>query len=377
MKLGLFSIGDVYTEHRPVRYEQVLRSLWALAGESERAGFSDLWIAEHHFQSSGVYPSPSVLLAALGQFVHRLRLGAMVNVLSIRSPLLLAEDLCLLDQVLGGRLNIGVGSGYVPLELLAFGVGASQRRSLFQEHLDRLLLALRGERVPTPGGLVRLNVLPVQRPHPPVTWAIQGRESLTQAARRGFGVAVLPYAMTTDVTGLSDLVRDYHREQGPGASGAFRAVCHIYVGPHPDRAREALQRHLDSRMFSQDTFYQGDRRRPPTRIRVPELEDRGFALLGSERDVTEGLEAWRRSGVDELLVSLDFGDLSLSEALETIQTLGRAFPGELTQAPDPEESPRLAALPAGFLTDERSVDSEWSSPPGTGPLPPTKMIRSH
>src|SRR6266540_5574564 len=79
--------------------------------EAERLGFGQYHIAEHHLTPLDLAPSPSVFLAALAQATSRIRLGTGVYCLPLYHPVRLVQELCMLDNIAEGRLDIGVGRG--------------------------------------------------------------------------------------------------------------------------------------------------------------------------------------------------------------------------------------------------------------------------
>src|SRR2546423_11239739 len=83
----------------------------------EKAGFYAYHVAEHHSTPIGMAPSPSVFLSAIAQRTKTLRFGPMVYALPLHHPLRLIEEICMVDQLSGGRLEIGFGRRSVPLEI--------------------------------------------------------------------------------------------------------------------------------------------------------------------------------------------------------------------------------------------------------------------
>src|SRR5215469_15759337 len=75
----------------------------------DRLGFYAYHVAEHHATPLGMAPSPSVFLAAVAQRTRRLRFGPLVYALPLYHPLRLIEEICMLDQMSDGRLEIGFG----------------------------------------------------------------------------------------------------------------------------------------------------------------------------------------------------------------------------------------------------------------------------
>ncbi|MGI0129844.1 MAG: LLM class flavin-dependent oxidoreductase [Thermoplasmata archaeon] len=327
MKLSAFTVVDAYpAEPRPDRdrYADVL----GLADAADRGGLATFWVAEHHFQRGGVCPAPPVLLAACGQRTQRIRLGVMVSVLPFHRPIELAEQYAMVDRLSGGRLNLGVGSGYIPLELEGFGIDPATKRERFDRNLSTLLDALRGNEVRSdePGAApVRLNLLPVQRPHPPIWIAVQRREAIPFVARRGASLALVPYATVASIAELGEEIREFRSGLPAGTSAEVAVALHLYVGPHPDRARAALQRYLDARLATQSVFYQEKVKRDPRHASATTIEESGFALFGTAAPVTRRLAEFAAVGVDEVLGIFDFGDLAPEEACGSVRALAAAF----------------------------------------------------
>lgn len=324
MDRSLFTIVDAYPEFADGsrdRYQELAR----LAEAADVAGLRTFWVAEHHFQSAGVDPAPPVLLAYLAARTRRIRLGPMVSVLPFHTPIELAEQYALLDRLLGGRLELGVGSGYIGLELEGFGVSEETRRSRFDGALAVMRSAWAGEPVRAADGAppVRLNVLPVQRPHPPLWVAVQRKEAIPYVARMRANLALVPYATLGSVDELSELVRTYRASWPEGFQGRVGAALHTYVGSETDRARRHLQRFLDSRRATQSTFYLQKVQRDPRHASAEHLERTGLVALGELREVDERLEALASAGVDELLALVDFGGLPFEDARASAVALGR------------------------------------------------------
>src|SRR5882724_2510700 len=80
----------------------------------DRAGFHAYHLAEHHSTPLGMAPSPSVFLSAVAQRTKALRFGPLVYTVNLYHPLRLIDEICMLDQLSGGRLELGVGRGISP-----------------------------------------------------------------------------------------------------------------------------------------------------------------------------------------------------------------------------------------------------------------------
>lgn len=325
MRLGAFTVVDAYDDVRP---NERLAEVPGLAEAAESAGLASVWVAEHHFHLGGVCPSPAVLLAALSGRTHRIRLGAMVSVLPFHSPIELAEEYAMVDRLSGGRLNLGLGSGYIPTEFEGFGIEPSTKRERFDAGFELLRRAFAGEPVRADGPTahpVRLNVRPVQSPHPPLWIAVQRREAIPHVAKKQVSVALIPYATLSGRDELRDEVREYRASCPSGFHGEVAAAVHLYAGDRPDRARIALQKYLDSRRATQSTFYQEKVARDPRQASAAAVEEAGWALFGPPREVADRLREFAACGVDELLGIFDFGALPPGEVVRSVAALGKAF----------------------------------------------------
>ena len=327
VQLSAFSILDEYPD-LVAKGRDRIHEVLALAREADRAGLAAVWVAEHHFHSGGVCPSPPVLLSAIGARTRQVRLGAMVSVLPFHDPVQVAEEYALVDRLTGGRLNLGLGSGYIAAELEGFGVDPATKREQFDRAYDTLLAAFSGAQVSTRhGGSVRVttNVRPLQQPHPPLWIAVQRREALPFVARRDASVGLIPYATVPNLATLADEIREYRAALPAGSGARVSVAMHLYAGDRPAAARRALQRYLDSRLATQSAFYQQRVREDPSLASVSAIEATGFALLGPASEVREKLEAFAAAGVDEILGIFDFGGLAPSQVKASVRALGATF----------------------------------------------------
>src|SRR5262249_13543357 len=79
-------------------------------------GFSECWLAEHHFTDYSILPSPNLIIASALPRTTRMRFGNYVNVLPFHHPLRLAAEAAMLDNLARGRFDFGIGSGARPVE---------------------------------------------------------------------------------------------------------------------------------------------------------------------------------------------------------------------------------------------------------------------
>ncbi len=313
MRFSVFSVLDDDPVRRAARggdrYEEAL----ALAREADRDGLETFWVAEHHFHSGGVLPAPPVFLGAASRETRRLRLGVLVAVLPLHRPRELAEALLTVDRLSGGRLEIGLGSGYIPVEFQGYGEDLERRRQTFDERYPEFLAALRGDPLSAPGApedSVRLNVQAVQKPHPPLWMAVQSREALPFVARRGLSAAMIPYASMAGLSELKDRVQLFRDALPPGAKARVAAAFHVFVGEDRKPGLEALRTYLGERLSTHSTHYAARVGKDPEGSSAEGLIERGLALVGTPEEILARLPQIEATGVTDLFGIFDFGGLS-------------------------------------------------------------------
>lgn len=162
-----------------------------LAQRAEEAGFFAYHLAEHHGTSLSLVPSPNLFLAALAQQTKTLRIGALVYLLPLYDPYRLAQEICMLDHLSDGRVELGIGRGANPIELAFFGLDPATAKAEFETLYPKLISGLADGSVTRSGpkGVVEapLDVRPLQRPYPPIWYpSAGGGAQLIWAAEQGF-----------------------------------------------------------------------------------------------------------------------------------------------------------------------------------------------
>ena len=130
MKVGIFDHVERAAD-RPIA--QTLDERLKFAAAADEAGIYCLHVAEHHATPLNLVPVPGVYLGAVARATKRMRIGPLVYLLPLFSPLRLAEEICILDHLSNGRLEVGVGRGVSP-----YRARLSQGRARgFARHLHR------------------------------------------------------------------------------------------------------------------------------------------------------------------------------------------------------------------------------------------------
>jgi alkanesulfonate monooxygenase SsuD/methylene tetrahydromethanopterin reductase-like flavin-dependent oxidoreductase (luciferase family) len=112
----------------------------------DQMGADLVWFTEHHFVDDGYLPSWTPVAGAMAAVTQNVRFGTDICLMPFNHPIRLAEDLAVLDNLSGGRVEIGLGMGYAPHEFRGFGLPVSRRVSLMNEGIEVLQRCFTGER---------------------------------------------------------------------------------------------------------------------------------------------------------------------------------------------------------------------------------------
>lgn len=327
MQFGLFDHMDQSGEATSDQYETRLQILEAC----DRAGFYSYHLAEHHGTPLGLAPSPSVFLAAAAQRTRRLRLGALVFTLSLYHPLRVLDELCMLDHLSRGRLDVGIGRGISPIELGFFGIDPADSPGIFQEVTEILLKGFASDVLSHRGKHFMFDRVPVvlrpfQKPMPPLWYGLGRPESLDWVASRGINVIGNgPAALTRRIT---DRYRALWQQAGKSADtlpmmGMSR---HMIIAETDGEARElarpAYQRWIDNLLL----LWRKNNIMPSANF--PEnfeaADAAGVCLVGSLATVRDKLRAQiKEAGINYLLCRVAFGNLPKEASLQTIEAVRR------------------------------------------------------
>jgi alkanesulfonate monooxygenase SsuD/methylene tetrahydromethanopterin reductase-like flavin-dependent oxidoreductase (luciferase family) len=160
-----------------------------VAVAAEEAGWDGMFLWDHVLRwpgHAGPVGDTWTTLAAVAARTSRVRISTDIALLPFAHPIRLAEDMAILDQISGGRMELGIGLGYAPHEFRAFGIPRSRRVSLTEECVDVLKLAWTGEPFTYEGKRYqfdspRVTPQPVQAGGPPLWMASTSPASVARA----------------------------------------------------------------------------------------------------------------------------------------------------------------------------------------------------
>jgi alkanesulfonate monooxygenase SsuD/methylene tetrahydromethanopterin reductase-like flavin-dependent oxidoreductase (luciferase family) len=339
-----FGIFDHVTRAPGVALEELYAGRLALLRKADAAGFARYHLAEHHGHGLSATPSQALFLAAVARETTQLRIGMLVACLPLHHPIRLVEEICMLDQLSGGRLDLGVGRGISPFEHRLFGHDPDESRARFEEILPMVVRGLATGRMDSTESAhydfpeIELPVEPAQRPYPPL-WAAGNVEA---AGRNGLNVvAGLP--VTAEVRRRYDELwaesRNAPEPLNPHVEmpvlGSSQYVCIADTDEEAERigrrALGVLGTFLARSVGREPPHLQDpDHPEPPTPlVKAVQSAAPGVLVCGSPETVRDHYVRVAAEGnVDEIVVNVPFGDMTFAEADRTLD----AFVAEVMPA---------------------------------------------
>ncbi|HEY7064239.1 MAG TPA: LLM class flavin-dependent oxidoreductase [Chloroflexota bacterium] len=335
MRFGIFALPTYFVESDGTLaafYQHIL----ALLTQAEALGFDSAWVNEHHFHAyGGMIPSPPVLLAALARRTSRIRLGTSVSLLPLHSPLESAEAYAMVDQLSGGRLELGVGRGFMSYDYDTFGVPFDEGYARVHESLEVVLKAWREQPFSHHGRFfdydnVSVWPTPLQRPHPPI-WgaATRSPDTFRWIGSHGYGLLTVIYLYTLDeLNGLIDIYREAAAAAGLARADQQVATHYqVYCSENPAEARRVGQLAI-ARYVAQNNAARSQGAVPfdmtPEGIDIDRLIAENRVCIGTPDECATILE---RAGAVLGLTSVDctfyFGGIDYAKAERSLELFAR------------------------------------------------------
>lgn len=339
-----FSIFD-WLDESGRGYAQTYDERLKLLEIADKAGYYAYHLAEHHGTSLSSTPSPSLFLSAVAQRTSRLRLGALTYVLPLYNPLRLLEELCMLDQLSHGRLEVGIGGGGSPHERLRFGVAPEESRGRFEEVLRLLVMGFTTGELTFAGKYyqydgVKTRFRPYQQPYPPMWYPTSHAESIPWLAGQGFSL-ILSLSQWPNVERVAELLRLYRAEYAAHRSDAGRVnahvaepnigiSAHVHVAETDAKAREQARTAFADfwTNFTRRYVEIGQADKYPAHD-FDQMVDAGTILAGSPDTVRTVLAGHlAQTGANYFLGSFTFGSLPFAAAKTSLELFAReVIPG--------------------------------------------------
>ncbi|WP_454650979.1 LLM class flavin-dependent oxidoreductase [Bradyrhizobium liaoningense] len=321
-----FGVFD-HLDHAGGSLHQQYRDRLEIASACDEAGFRAYHVAEHHGTPHGLAASPNLFLSAVAQRTRTLRLGPLVMLLNLYHPLRAFEEICMLDQLSGGRLELGIGRGGVPLELSFFGVSAAEAEDRYNEATEIVIKAMETDALTYRGrhfsiADVPITLSPIQRPYPPLWYGTTKPETARWAAEHSINIACV--GKSSAIREITDTYRA-HWIARPTQNMPLLGMVRIVVIADSDIEARAQAAPAYARWFETFTFLSRTRNLPippnPPESFEHALDD-GFCVVGSPSTVRQALKSQViEAGVTYVMCQLAFGDLPLAVSLQTISAM--------------------------------------------------------
>src|SRR5580700_10819954 len=347
MEFGIFDHLDRAGTPLPDYYEDRL----IIAEAYDRAGFYAYHLAEHHSTPLGMAPSPNVFLAAVAQRTRRLRFGPLIYALPLHHPLRLIEEICMLDQMSGGRLDIGFGRGASPIEIEIYGVDPAAAQAIYDEAVALILQGLTRDVLDFHGkhfhfDNVPMALAPLQKPHPAIWYGVHAPDSAERAAKRNLHVVSLDSPADTRLS--IERYRATWRSPHPGATMPKLGLGRFIVVAETDAEAMALARRAYLPWHRSFTHLPRLRGRAQTHPRPPEwdaLVAVGQGIAGSPQTVTAFLQSQlAETQCNYVVGQFAFGDLTRDECLRSIKLFAdEVMPGLRAASSTESGSPHRAS----------------------------------
>lgn len=330
------------------RYEQ----LWRELELCDELGFDFSFCVEHHFRPDESWMSaPSLYAVAGGARTKRLRVGAMGYVVPLYNPLRLAEEIAIVDQMLGGRFECGLVPGITASYFEPFGIDYNFRKSPTLEFVDYLRAAY-GETQPFSftgdnykTASARLAVQPVQRPHPPLWMMSRDPQTLEFCAAQGVNPGYfISFPREEAAPRYRKFLADWRRHgHAHRPNIAYSTV--VYVDETDEKAIDtALMRasrayegllplaqpgeSFEARVARNKLRFQGRGEPGAARI-MSNIFDPAFIMendlvfIGSPRTVTEKLRRAAEAGLfNTFMGEFNFADLPEADLMRSLRLFG-------------------------------------------------------
>lgn len=334
MDIGIFM--DFFST-RGLTQNEVFKQAFELVDLAEEGGLDSVWLGESHFNPNrSVLSAPIVVAGSIAARTKNLRVGMAVQVLPLISPLRIAEEAATVDQISEGRFEFGVGRSGNVRAYEVMGIPYEESSARFQEALEIILEAWKGETFSYEGEFnhiteATVSPSPYQKPHPPIRLASSSEDSFARVGRLGYPIFLSMRGM--DVNDLETNLKDYRqawKEAGhPGEGGDVSVRVPVYIGLSEEAAiqepRESIENYFARmrRFFDDQGGGSSRARTPERRARAERLANMTYeeiletkVIFGTPESVTDKLARFSETlGLSGFTAELNPGGLLPPEAV--------------------------------------------------------------
>ncbi len=368
---------------------------------ADRRGFASLWMPERHFHAfGGLSPNPALLAATLATHTERISLRSGSVVVPLHHPARVVEEWSVVDQLSGGRVELGVAAGWFPDDFVLVDGGYEERKDILVDRIHQIRSLWRGEPLRAVNGVgdeveVRTVPRPVQAEVPLWLTAAMSPDSFRQAGE--LGTHILTHLLFQGIDQLAERIQEYRaawREAGHPGEGQVSVMVHTHVTDRDEGIRELVRGPMKQYLGSSVSLAQRYLQSLPIFRDNPELSVAGLSAEAVDTALEYSFERYFRTsglfgspeaclpllarlsaiGVDEVGCLVDFG-LPVDQVLEALEPLDRlrklaAEPRELAEAlPTPAEIAAVAPPdrePLGYASPLPVAPTGGAAAPSVG-----------
>jgi natural product biosynthesis luciferase-like monooxygenase protein len=297
---------------------------------ADRHGFAAVWTPERHFHEfGGLYPNPSVLSAALAAITKNVAVRAGSVVLPLHSPIRVAEEWALVDNISGGRAGIAFASGWHADDFVFFPEHYADRKERMFNDIQVVQKLWRGESITAAGGSgspldIRIYPAPIQPALP--TWITAAGSPETFVKAGEIGANVLTHLLGQTVEQIAANIRRYRDARAAHGhapdSGKVTLMLHTFIGEDREEVRAQVKEPFTAYLRTSVGLIENlvkSMNLPLDLSTISESDmdalldftfDRYFetsALFGTPESVQPFIERLKAAGVDEVACLVDFG----------------------------------------------------------------------
>lgn len=275
MEFGILFTSHPHKDREPYPHQAVHARVTDEIIAADKLGFDFAWLAEHHFSTEyGIMPDVWVYAGYLAGQTKRIKLGMAVVTLPLANPVRVVENAAFVDILSGGRVALGLGSGYRKYEFDGFGLDFEARRDMQEDALAIIHDLLRTGRTNRKGKYFTAIVeepyellpQPIQKPYPPLYLAGATDRSIGTAGKLGFGLML---STLTPFETLATQAAHYRANLAQASAearsnpgfGQIDVARWVYVGETDAQAKkdseEGLMRHLNHFFGGHQSGYLG------------------------------------------------------------------------------------------------------------------------
>ncbi len=333
MKIGVIVNGAYYPHKDMVA---TMEEQYLMVRAARDGGWSTVISGMHYLLDGSQTMQQVPLLARLHAEAGEMALGLGIFFLNLHNPVYVAETVATMDIITRGNLIFGIGLGYRETELDAFQIRKGQRVKRFEEVLTVVKQLLSGEEVTFDSDYcrldgVRMNLRPVQRPHPPIWMAANGDKAVARAARLADTWYVNPHATLQTNRRHMALFHEALKKEGRPLPREVPCRREIFCAKTRQTAMEMAAPFL-AQKYEAYTLWGQDKVMPEDeKLDQPfEALQQDRFIIGSPEDCYEQLRPyWEELGVNHFIFRTQFLDMPIAHTLQSMRLISSELLPEL------------------------------------------------